>query len=299
MRMTHWLATKPQLMDFRLPSINETFEEFVQKVKQALASLGLWIENGIAQVRELIAEKITTKEICLEGEDGETICVGKNQLKELLMGSNPAQSSSVTSPVEGSQTQVYYFDSDSDGYGTSAHFPEASQPPEGYVLDNTDCDDSNPSINPGAAEICDGIDNNCDGLVDEGGVCQATTTPSCTPNWSCTDWQPAPETIACGATSTQTRTCTDSNNCGTDEGRPAESQEVTGTDAGKTSCDTSLNLVGQCQNTCLEGAIQTCTPVCSCVEGFFDCDGDGTGSDPNGCETQGKCLPTEKPPSST
>ena len=81
--MAHWLATKPQLMDFRLPSINETFEELVQKVKQALASLGLWIENGIAWVRELVADKITTKKLCLE-ENGEEICLTKTQLKELL-----------------------------------------------------------------------------------------------------------------------------------------------------------------------------------------------------------------------
>ncbi|GAI35000.1 unnamed protein product, partial [marine sediment metagenome] len=60
-------------------------DSFIQKIKQALVSLGLAIENGIAKVRELIAEKITAKKLCLEGDDSETICVGKNQLEELLM----------------------------------------------------------------------------------------------------------------------------------------------------------------------------------------------------------------------
>ena len=38
---------------------------------------------------------------------------------------------------------------------------------DGYTSD-TDCNDANAAINPGASEVCDGIDNNCNGNIDEG-----------------------------------------------------------------------------------------------------------------------------------
>ena len=45
---------------------------------------------------------------------------------------------------------------------------------DGY-FSNIDCDDRNPDVNPGAVEVCNGIDDNCDGRIDEGcPVCGCT-----------------------------------------------------------------------------------------------------------------------------
>lgn len=64
---------------------------------------------------------------------------------------------------------TYYADMDNDGYGDATNTIEAgSTAPNGYVTDNTDCNDSDPNMNPGASEdATDGIDNNCNGYTDE------------------------------------------------------------------------------------------------------------------------------------
>ncbi len=63
---------------------------------------------------------------------------------------------------------LFYADADSDGYGDADLSISECDAPSGFVSDDTDCDDSNFEINPGAEEVCDGLDNNCDTLVDDG-----------------------------------------------------------------------------------------------------------------------------------
>ncbi len=63
-------------------------------------------------------------------------------------------------------TATYYADVDGDGHGDLASPMDACTAPEGFVLSSDDCDDDCATCFPGATEICDGLDQNCDGSSD-------------------------------------------------------------------------------------------------------------------------------------
>ena len=62
---------------------------------------------------------------------------------------------------------VFYADADGDGHAGDSITIEACAAPDGFVAEATDCDDLNADVNPDAAEVCDGWDNDCDDLVDD------------------------------------------------------------------------------------------------------------------------------------
>lgn len=87
-----------------------------------------------------------------------------------------------------------YIDEDGDGFGVDeTGTPTHGNCPIGTVPFGGDCDDTDPSVHPNAAEICNGVDDNCNGEIDEDnedicptvegavGVCEATSgqTPRC------------------------------------------------------------------------------------------------------------------------
>lgn len=107
-----------------------------------------------------------------------------------------------TVPVNsGPKWKNWFIDADADSFGLNNHISGGdSVPPKykkkqpiGYVSDSTDCDDTNASIHPGALEILNGLDDNCNGQVDEGLIIAGITLTT-TPMF-------IPEYMGCGGTS--------------------------------------------------------------------------------------------------
>ena len=77
---------------------------------------------------------------------------------------------------DATDTSTFYADADGDGFGDPGSTEDSCEAPTGYGTDATDCDDADASVNPDAAETCDDIDNDCDGLVDDDDDVSGTTT---------------------------------------------------------------------------------------------------------------------------
>lgn len=64
---------------------------------------------------------------------------------------------------------TYFADADGDTFGNpAAAVSSCTGAPAGYVLNNTDCNDASAVSYPGSTEVCNSLDDDCDGLTDEG-----------------------------------------------------------------------------------------------------------------------------------
>jgi len=66
------------------------------------------------------------------------------------------------------QSATWYSDADGDGFGSAANTVSACSAPSGYVGVSGDCNDNSSAVRPGATEVCNAVDDNCSGAIDEG-----------------------------------------------------------------------------------------------------------------------------------
>lgn len=189
---------------------------------------------------------------------------------------------------------TWYQDSDVDTYGNPDVSVMAVENPEGYVSDNTDCDDNNAEVSPeGVDDQCDDVDNNCDGTTDDlfsdvlgdacsdgVGACENTGSVVCTADTLATECS-----VSAGAATDEL--CGDDidNDCDgdTDEGFDVGDACTTGVGAcavtGEMEC-TDDGTDTECNATAGESADEVCDDDID-----NDCDGDTDADDVDCDET--------------
>jgi hypothetical protein len=172
---------------------------------------------------------------CIPGQ----ACATTDQCVQLL-GSDPCKANIFCDPAS-SLCMFSKLDKDGDG-----------DPP--VVCGGHDCDDGDPLTHPGAAEICDGKDNDCNGVIDDGATCPAGGTCQ---NGACV----CPPEATCGTLCVDKQT--DPAHCGDCN----------------THCPTGATCVGG---------------KCACNAGATVCNGDcvDTKTDPANCNGCGNTCAT-------
>ena len=109
-----------------------------------------------------------------EDADGHPACEDCDDAEAAVNEEAPETCNGVDDNCDGSidedatDAATWYGDADGDGYGGGQFLLESCEAPAGYVATSDDCNDLDPATHPGASEVCDAADNDCDSQVDEG-----------------------------------------------------------------------------------------------------------------------------------
>ena len=109
---------------------------------------------------------------CSDTEGFSSVAGDCNDFNELVFPGAPELCDEIDNDcnevVDDGGLYIFYADVDEDGYGDAGDFVESCSIPEGYVFNSDDCDDAASNISPSAEEVCNGIDDNCDTVIDDG-----------------------------------------------------------------------------------------------------------------------------------
>ena len=128
--------------------------------------------------RDADADGEVSAECCNENDEGELTCGPDcDDGNPSRFPTHPEICDDIDNDCDGeidtNTREVDWFpDEDGDQYGAiGGESVSSCAPVPGHSLRATDCDDSLASVHPAASEVCNGIDDDCDGEIDEEGVC--------------------------------------------------------------------------------------------------------------------------------
>jgi hypothetical protein len=136
---------------------------------------------------------------------------------------------------------------------------------DGYTVEDGDCNDTDSSVYPGATEICDNVDNDCDEAVDDGFDADGDRIADCTDN--------------CPATPNPGQEDTDQDTVGDDcDGCPNDTNKTQPGLCGCGVADTDSDNDGtlDCNDSCPNDPNKTVPSICGCGVADTDSDSDGT-----------------------